>query len=726
MPKQCPHCGKRSRFHRHRSSVIKPEAGLTREFKYTKRYGRGSRKIFNDHSIEHKIAFLGNPNVGKSSLFNVLTGSHQHIGNWPGKTVERKEGHFILSDEYFSLVDLPGAYSLSARSEEEVITRDFIVKEKPDLICVIADATRLERTLFIGLQAMELTDNVAIIINMKDIAEKECIDLDIGLLEEKLGVPILYVCAYEDESIIRIKKFIYDSLHTKKYTFNPAMMIYSQKIEHMIQNISSQIKDREILREYPTRWVAFRILEGDQIVKDELAKEYDLADIEKKIEKQVKDDRFDPAVEISKRKYNALHQMVYSAVSGYEDFKETTSDKIDKTLLHRFWGYPILIAIFAAFFLITFYASSPIITGIDWIFVQFSSWVLTSLESINSPAFLNSLLVNGVIAGVAAVLIFLPIIAIFYALIAILEDSGYLARSAYLMDKVMGKFGLQGSAFLSLIMGFGCNVAGVMATRTIRNQRDRTTMIIANSFIPCAARLGVIAFLTGIFFQPWLAAIIMLLLYGVSILLVLLTALIFRLFYEHGDPLPLILELPEYRHPRFRNVMNLTWERTGIFLKKAGTFIFVASLVIWFLSNVPYVKPTENPVLLYVGMSPVIVTKISIAEFIGRGLEAITIPLFGFDWKMNIPLIFGIPAKEVVISALSILYPGGITKAVWTIPQAISFLLFQLTYAPCFATIAVIKSETKSWKLTAIGFFYPLIVTSILTVIVFQIFSAIM
>ncbi|MCG3260603.1 MAG: ferrous iron transport protein B [Candidatus Heimdallarchaeota archaeon] len=561
---------------------------------------------------------------------------------------------------------------------------------------------------------MELTNNVAIIINMKDIAEKECIDLDVGLLEEKLGVPVLYVCAYEDESIVRIKKFIYDSLHTKKYTFTPAMMVYSQKIEYMIKNISDQIADRKLLSEYPTRWVAFRILEGDQIVKDELAKEYDLADMENKIEKLTKEEQFDPAVEISKRKYNALHQIVYSAVSGFEDFKETTSDKIDKTLLHRFWGYSILIAIFAAFFLTTFYASSPIITGIDWVFVQFSSWVLTSLESVNSPALLNSLLVDGVIAGVTAVLLFLPIILIFYALIALLEDSGYLARSAYLMDKVMGKFGMQGSAFLSLIMGFGCNVAGVMATRTIKNQRERTTMIVANSFIPCAARLGVIAFLTGIFFKPWLAALIMLILYGISLLLVLLTAFLFRLFYKQEDPLPLILELPEYRYPRIKNIASLTWERTGIFLKKAGTFIFVASLVIWFISNIPF------------GAAP----EFTIAGYIGRGLAYITEPMFGFDWKMVIPLVFGIPAKEAIISALGILYSGAgslvtILKASWSIPQVISFLVFQLTYAPCFATLAAIKAETKSWKMTALGFYYPLIVTVILTVIVFQVFSAI-
>ena len=712
MPKQCPHCGKNSRFHRHRRDHRSFKKKLISSERLSKHHKRTRKpRIINGHTIEHKIAFLGNPNVGKSSLFNVLTGSHQHLGNWPGKTVEKKEGHFILSDEYFSLVDLPGAYSLSARSEEELITRDFIVKEKPDLICVIADATRLERTLFIALQAMELTENVAIIVNMKDIAEKDCIELDVGILEEKLGIPVLYVCAYEDASIIRIKKFIYDSLHTTKYTFNPAMVVYSRKIEYMVQNISNQIKDRELLSEYPTRWVAFRILEGDQIVKDALVKEYDFDDIENKIEKLAKEEQFDPAVEISKRKYNALHQMVYSAVSGYEDFKETKSDKIDKTILHKFWGYPILIVIFAAFFLTTFYASSPIITGIDWVFVQFSSWVLTSLESVNSPALLNSLLVDGVIAGITAVLLFLPIILIFYALIAILEDSGYLARSAYLMDKVMGKFGLQGSAFLSLIMGFGCNVAGVIATRTIKNQRDRTTMIVANSFVPCAARLGVIAFLTGIFFKPWLAALIMLILYSISLLLVLFTAFLFRLFYKQEEPLPLILELPEYRYPRIKNVANLTWERAGIFLKKAGTFIFIASLVIWFVSNIPF------------GAAP----EFTIAGYIGRGIAFVTEPLFGFDWKMVVPLVFGIPAKEAIISALGIIYSGAgslvtILKASWSIPQAISFLLFQLTYAPCFATLAAIKAETKSWKMTALGFYYPLIVTVILTAIVYQVF----
>ena len=493
------------------------------------------------------------------------------------------------------------------------------------------------------------------------------------------------------------------------------MVVYSPKIEYMIQNISNQIEDRETMRKYPTRWIAFRILEGDNLVKEELSKEYELEDMEAKIAKLAKEERFDPATEISKRKYSALHHIVHDALQGYEDFRKTKSDKLDKVILHKIWGYPILIAIFAAFFLLTFYASSPIIDGIDWVVVQFSSWVMTSLESVNSPAFLNSLLVDGVIAGIAAVLLFIPIILIFYALIALLEDSGYLARSAYLMDRVMGKFGMQGSAFFSLIMGFGCNVAGIMATRTIKNQRDRTAMIIANSFIPCAARLGVIAFITGIFFQPWLAALIMLSLYGVSILLVLLTGFLFKIFYKKEDPLPLIMELPEYRRPRIRNVFHLTWERAGVFLKKAGTFIFLASILIWFISHIPF------------GAAP----EYTIAGYIGRGLAVITKPLFGFEWKMVVPLLFGIPAKEAIISALSILYSGGgsvvtALKASWSIPQAISFLLFQLTYAPCFATMATIKSETKSWKMTALGFFYPLIVTIILTVIVFQIFSAFM
>jgi ferrous iron transport protein B len=275
------------------------------------------------------------------------------------------------------------------------------------------------------------------------------------------------------------------------------------------------------------------------------------------------------------------------------------------------------------------------------------------------------------------------------------------------MDSVLGKFGLQGTAFLSMIMGLGCNVTGIMAARTIKSERDRMSMILTNSFLPCAARLGVIAFLTGIFFKPWVAALLMLALYTLSFLLVFLSALFFKLFLGKSETMPLIIEIPEYRLPRLKNIFYLTWERAGIFVKKAGTFIFIASIVIWFMGNIPY------------GVTP----EYTIAGYMGRGLAYITEPLFGFDWRMVVTLLFGIPAKEVVISALGILYPGvslvESLLAAWTIPQAISFLVFQLTYSPCFATLATIRSETKSWKMTAVGFFYPLIVTSLITVAVY-------
>ena len=347
----------------------------------------------------------------------------------------------------------------------------------------------------------------------------------------------------------------------------------------------------------------------------------------------------------------------------------------------------------------------------DWLVSKFASWIFSLLLSANSPAFLNSLIVDGVIAGIGAVLLFLPIIAIFYTLVAILEDSGYLARSAYLMDRVMGKFGLQGTAFLSLIMGFGCNVAGIMATRTIKNENERKIMILANSFIPCAARLGVLAFITGIFFKPWLAAIILLLLYGLSIFLVLITAFLASFFRKTEEKLPLILELPEYRRPRFRNIGYLTFERTRIFIKKAGTMIFIASILIWLVSNIPFNADMDKTIIGYTG----------------RGIAYVTYPMMGLEWKMVIPLVFGIGAKEVIISALGILYSSGGTivsslLAAWTIPQAIAFLVFQMTYAPCFATIASMKSESKSWKITALGFFYPLILTTIITTIVYHLF----
>ncbi|MHA1816617.1 MAG: ferrous iron transport protein B, partial [Candidatus Heimdallarchaeaceae archaeon] len=485
-------------------------------------------------------------------------------------------------------------------------------------------------------------------------------------------------------------------------------------LETMINSVSRQIENRETLRNYPTRWLAIKVLKDDKWVISKLEVEYVLDDIFNKIAGIKKSEKFDPADEITKRKYRALKKIVKNSVTGYEDFKEKRSDKVDKVVMHKFWGYPILILIYAAFFLITFYASGPIITGLDYLLTSFSEIVRGWLVAVNSPIFLTSLIVDGVLSGIGAVLLFIPIIIVFYMLIAVMEDSGYLARSAYLMDNVLGKFGLQGTAFLSMIMGLGCNVTGIMAARTIKSDRDRLSMILTNSFIPCAARLGVIAFLTGIFFEPWLAALLMLSLYALSFLLVFLSAMFFKLFLGKSETMPLIIEIPEYRLPRLKNIFYLTWERAGIFVKKAGTFIFVASIVIWFMGNIPY------------GVAP----EYTIAGYIGRGLAYITEPLFGFDWRMVVPLLFGIPAKEVVISALSILYyvPGSsiVTslRAAWTIPQAISFLVFQLTYAPCFATLASIKSETRSWKMTAIGFFYPLLVTSLITVAVYYIVLA--
>ncbi len=691
------------------------------------------RRIFtppgSDHTIEHRIAFLGNPNVGKSSLFNMLTGGHQHIGNWPGKTVEKKEGHYLfprridnwiggisrkpiekkeghllLSDEYFSIIDLPGAYSLSAHSEEELITRKYVVEEEPDLVCVIVDATRLERTSYIALQALELTDNIALIVNMMDLAEKESIQIDRHKLEKQLGIPVLLVSAFDNSCIIRIKKFLYDALHTEKYTFTPAYLIYSQKLETMINSVSRQINNREILQDYPTRWLSIKVLEGDKWVISKLEEEYVLDDIFKKIEKLKISENFDPADEIPKRKYRALKSIVKKSVIGLEDFKEKKSDKVDKVVMHKFWGYPILILIYAVFFLITFSASGPVISGLDSLFISFSEIVRGWLLAINSPAFLTSLIVDGILSGITAVLLFVPIIIIFYILIAVMEDSGYLARSAYLMDIVLGKFGLQGTAFLSMIMGLGCNVTGVLAARTIKSERDRISMILTNSFIPCAATLGVLTSITSIFFKtkPWFAALLMLILYAMSFLLVFLSAMFFRLFLGKSDTMPLIIEIPEYRMPRLKNIFHLTWERAGVFIKKAGTFIFLASIVIWIASNIPY------------GASP----QETIAGYIGSGLAFITEPLFGFDWKIVVTLLFGIAAKEVVISALSIL---GLLTAAWTTPQIIAFLVFQMTYAPCFATLAIIKSETKSWKMTAIGFFYPLILTSLITAAVYHI-----
>lgn len=670
---------------------------------------------YDAHLVQHRVAFLGNPNVGKSSLFNILTGSHQHIGNWPGKTVEKKVGDLKIAEEYCRIVDLPGSFSLTARSEEEEITRQFIIEEKPDLVCVITDATRLERTMYIALQAMELTNNVAIIINMMDVAEKEGLKINSELLSKKLGVPVLLVSAFRENTVLTLKKFIYDAIHTEKYKFNPSIVIYPQEIEKLITQISAQIEPRTILKEYPTRWVAIKILEGDQSIINALSEEFDLSElleVVKKIEKH-KDNSI--SSEISRTRYKAIRRLIKESVISTKQREISTTDKIDKVLLHPIFGYIFLIIIYSLFFIITFYVTAPINNGLDWLISLFSQWVEGGLENINSPAWLTSMLVNGVIAGVGAILLFLPIIFVFYTLVAILEDSGYLARSAYLMDRVMKIFGLQGTAFLSMMMGFGCNVAGILATRTIKQPSDRTKMIISASFIPCAARLGVIAFLTSVFFKPVIATLVLLSLYASSLFMIFISSMIFGLFIKKGQLRDFILEMPDYRRPRIKNIYYLTWEKTGVYVKKAGTIIFLASLLIWFISSIPFNQPMEN----------------TIVGYMGRGLSAITLPLFGFDWRMVVPLLFGIAAKETILTGLAILYQTGgaivdTLRAAWTVPQVLSFLFFQQTYIPCFATMGAVYSETKSWKLTLIAIFYPLILTSLFSVAVYYVFMAIL
>ncbi len=668
---------------------------------------RVKRSAKNGHPISHQIAFLGNPNVGKSSLFTKLTGKHVHIGNWPGKTVEKMEGHFVLGGEYFSLVDLPGTYSLSARSEEEQVCCEFIVESEMDLLCVVADATRLERTLYVGLKALELTDNVAFIINMKDVAEKQGIVIDTEKIERQLGVPVIYVSATDPNDTIKLKKFLYDVLHTDKYKFHPAKILYSKPIESLIQSIESQIEDREVLSDYRSRWLAIMLLEGDENIFAQLEEEFDLSDIKSKLKKLEEEEDLVPAIDISKTRYSGIHRIVTSSTKGENIPSENLSDKVDKVVLHPFWGYPILILIFGSFFLITFILSEPIIIFIEDMTEQLGAFVERGLIIINSPPFLNDLLINGIIAGIGAVLQFLPIIIIFYALIAILEDSGYLARSAYLMDRIMHKFGLQGTSFMSYVMGFGCNVAGVMATRTVKNENEKSALILANSFIPCGATLGVVSIIASIFFKPIIAAAIMLLLYGFSISLAILSTYLFSLFYKKEEPMPLILEIPEYRKPNFNNIWQLTKERVGIFNKKAGVFIFSAIVIIWFLSNIPYGVPIERTIIGYVGVA----------------LAYITIPLFGFDMRMIITLVFGIFAKETIIASLSVLYGGPLKTSLvnmWNMPQIIAFLVFQLIYAPCIATISIIKAETGSWKKTLIAVIYPLFITSIITIIIYH------
>ncbi len=632
-----------------------------------------------------KIALAGNPNSGKTSVFNNLTGANQHVGNWPGVTVEKKEGHFIYENKEIDVVDLPGIYSLSATSLDEKVARDFLLNENPDVVVCVIDSSNFERNLYLVIQLLEMGVNLVLDLNMIDISDKKGININKNALSLILDIPVVETIANKNRNIENLKKTI--AAAAKKNKKPDFSIKYNQDIEASIKKIISQLPQKNIFA--TSRWLAITILEGDQYLINRIKRDYNISNIEEiilsevvTIEKKYNDDIL---TIIADNRYGYIKGLTNEVITRKKKVSREISDKIDKVVLNKFLGIPIFLLMMYITFQLVFSLGGPLVDGAGVFFDWFGKIIGNLLINAGTPKLVGSFIQDGLIGGVGSVLVFLPNILIMFLLLAFLEDSGYMARAAFVMDRFMHSLGLHGKSFIPMILGFGCNVPAIMATRTLESRKDRILTILTIPYMSCSARLPIYVLFTSIFF-PKNQGLIVFSLYILGIIIAILIAKIFKVLFFKKETAPLIMELPPYRLPQTKNILLQMWMKSKMFLYKAGTFIFFTVLIIWILSSLP------------VGVK--YASKQSLIGQLGSFFAPIFKPAgFGF-WQAAVSLIFGILAKEVVVGILGTLFNGNLTRILphyFTQLSAYAFLITSLIYVPCIATIAAIKRELN-WK----------------------------
>ena len=657
----------------------------------------------------YEIALIGNPNVGKSTLFNALTGENVYIGNWPGVTVEKKEGEFKYNGEKFKVVDLPGVYSLTANSIDEIIARDYIINEKPDLVVNIVDATALERNLYLTLQLMEMGVNLLLALNKMDLAKSLGIEIDVDKLEKILGVKVVPLSAVKKIGIEDLKKAISTAVKDKKI-----VEIKYPNFEPYIKKITSILQKDDDLKSYNLRYLAIKLLENDKYV-EEIVKNSkvwnELKPVLNNIIKELSKKYGEAELGIVEERYKVIDKIVKEVVKRRAG-KLTTTEMLDDVLTDEKVGTLLIIPFLWMLFKFTFDVSKPFSAMIEYFFGFLSEIIKSSI----SNKFIASLLADGVISGVGAVLVFFPILAFLFFAISFLEDSGYMARIPFITDRIMNKFGLPGKAVIPLVMGFGCNVPAIMATRTIEDEKDRILTILINPLVSCSARLPIYALFAGALFSAY-QGVVIISMYALGVVLALITALLFRKLVFKTSPSYLIVELPPYHIPHLNVVLKNTWERVYDFLRKAGTIIVFGVILVWVLSVYGpsgYLGDSvfENPQLI----------ANSWVAVIGKTLVPLFSPM-GWDWRACSALVFGIIAKEVVVGSLAMLYGAGeenlssIVAHAFSPVSAYAFMAFSLIYLPCIATLAVIKQEI-GWKWALFAVTYEMILAYIVALII--------
>lgn len=663
----------------------------------------------------HVIALAGNQNSGKTTLFNKLTGSNQHVGNFPGVTIEKKEGQ-LKKYKDISLVDLPGIYSLSPYTMEEVVTRDFLLKDHPDLILNIVDATNIERNLYLTLQLMELSIPMVVALNMMDEVTASGNSIDVIKLSQHLGVPVVPISAGKGEGISELtdilKRAVQEKTCIKKFDFCIG------EVHKAIHSISHLIADQAEREGYPPRFAATKLVEGDKpTIKDLKITESQLHIIEHVVKNMETSLNTDREAALADMRYCYIENICADAVIKRQETREQKrSEKIDSMLTHKYLGIPIFFGIMFFIFWLTFNVlGAPLQGALEELIKGFTEFISNILISFKVSDWLHSLVIDGIFAGVGSVLSFLPIIVILFFFLSMLEDSGYMARVAFLMDKLLRKIGLSGRSFVPMLIGFGCSVPAIMATRTLASERDRKMTIVLTPFMSCSAKLPIYGMITAAFFSDNAAAV-MVGLYFLGIIVAVLSGLLLKNTIFKGEPVPFVMELPAYRIPSRRSILIHMWEKGKDFIQKAFTVIFLATIIIWFLQSFNW------------SLNMVEDSSKSMLAYLGSRVAPIFKPLGFNDWRASTALITGITAKEAVVSTLSVL-TGAATDAqfseilftIFTPLSAFAFLTFTLLYMPCIAAFAAAKRELNSFKYAALAAIYQTLIAYIAGMLIYQI-----
>lgn len=714
---------------------------------------KGKRRTIN-------VALVGNPNCGKTSLFNIASGAHEHVGNYSGVTVDAKEGFFDFQGYHFRIVDLPGTYSLSAYTPEEIYVRKHIIDETPDVIINVVDASNLERNFYLTTQLIDMNVRMVIALNMYDELEASGNKLDYLKLSQLFGVPMVpTVCRkgegvdklfhviigiYEGSDFLTQKKaeirtevledlrdwhetYVPDhkfGSHSEEEHIRPRGIFrhihinHGPELERSIQAVKKLISVNEQIRDkYSTRFLAIKLLEDDKDIElfvETLPNGGEILALrDKEVQRIYNVMNEDSEQAITDAKYGFITGALKETFTDNHMEKEQTTRVIDSIVTHRIWGYPIFFLFLYIMFEGTFVLGDYPMQGIEWLVDQLGNLIRNNMAE--GP--LKDMLVDGIIGGVGGVIVFLPNILILYFFISVMEDSGYMARAAFIMDKIMHRMGLHGKSFIPLIMGFGCNVPAIMASRTIEDRKCRLITMLVNPLMSCSARLPIYLVMVGAFF-PNQASFVLLCIYATGIILAVLMARLFSKFLVKGDDAPFVMELPPYRMPTTKSILRHTWEKGAQYLKKMGGIIMIASIIIWFLGYYPqhdaYETVAEQQENSYIGQ-------------IGKAVEPVIEPL-GFDWKLGIGLISGVGAKELVVSTLGVLYTNeedvenvNLSNRIPITPlAALAYMLFVLIYFPCIATLAAIKQESGSWKWALFAAGYTTVLAWCIAFVVYQ------